>query len=175
MNEQHTIDDIPVSHTPSGGWTTWPAPVLAGCTEPAPVGAPDLDGYWRTVEVLVDDLTQPDHPGLGHVQRVEQRGDRLVVTGGGIVHDMRCDGTRDRGVHDVAEFDKATEIHVVASYENGEHVLRPEGMPIEVRRRREGEQMVWDYVGYTARLEHLAPSETDPANVAALQPTTEDH
>jgi hypothetical protein len=88
---------------------------------------------------------------------------------------MRCDGTRERGVHDVAGFDKTTEIHVVASYENGEHVLRPEGMQIEVRRRREGEQMVWNYVGYTARLEHLAPSDTDPANVPALEPTAEDH
>ena len=63
---------------------------------------------------------------------------------------------------------------MVASYEDGEHVLRPEGIPIEVRRRREGEQMVWDYLGYTARLEHLAPSETDPTNVAALQATKED-
>ena len=105
---------------------------------------------------------------------MEQRGDRVVVTGGGIVHDMRCDGTREHGVHDVAEFAKATEIHVVASYEDGEHVLRPEGIPIEVRRRREGEQMVWDYLGFTARLEDLAPSETDPTNGAALQPNTGD-
>ena len=60
-----TIDSIPVAFTPSGGWTTWPAPILAGCTEPRPDGADDIDGYWRTVEVLV---------ALGHVQRVEQRG-----------------------------------------------------------------------------------------------------
>ena len=174
MNGQRTIDDVPVAHTPDGGWTTWPPPVLAGCTEPAPVDAPDLDGYWRTVEILVDDQEQPDHPGLGHVQRVEQRGDRLVVTGGGIIHDMRCDGTLERVVHDVAAVDKSTEIHVGASYEDGEHVLRPKGMPIEIRRRREGEKMVWDYLGYTARLEHLAPSETDPANVSALQPIAGD-
>ena len=49
MNEQLTIDNIPGSYTPPGGWTTWPAPVLAGCTQPAPADAPDLDGYWRTV------------------------------------------------------------------------------------------------------------------------------
>ena len=34
--------------------------------------------------------------------------------------------------------------------------------------------MVWDYLGFTARLEYLAPSETDPTNVAALQPNTGD-
>ena len=91
-----------------------------------------------------------DHPGLGHFQRVEQAGDRVVVTGGGIIHDMRCDGTLENGVHDVAEFDKTTEIHVVASYEDGVHVLRPRGMPIEVRRWREGPHMRWQYLGYTA-------------------------
>lgn len=160
-----TIESIPVAFTPPGGWTTWPAPILTGCTEPRPPGTPDLDGYWRTVEVVVDGEAQPDHQGLGHVQRIEQRGDRLVVTGGGIIHDMRCDGTLEGGVHDVAEFDKSTEIHVVATYENAVHVLRPEGMPIEIRRRRDGDRLVWDYLGYTAHLEHLAPSATDPADL----------
>ena len=175
-----TIDTIPVATTPPGGWTRWPAPILAGCDEPRPEGAPDLDGFWRTIEVIVDGEAGTDHPALGHVQRIEQRGDRVVVTGGGIIHDMRCDGTLEHGVHDVAEFDKTTKIHVIATYEDGVHVLRPQGLgdnPIEVRRRREGPQLVWDYLGYTARLEHLAPSETDaadigdPTDVAALRET----
>jgi len=93
---------------------------------------------------------------------------------------FRCDGTLERGVHDVAEFDKTTEIHVVAGYQNGVHVLRPQGMPIEIRRRREGKHLVWDYLGFTARLEHLAPSDTAPSDigdvgdVAFLQPTERD-
>ena len=163
-----TVDDIPVAYTPPGGWNEWPPPILAGCVDPPPEGAPDLDGFWRTIEVIVDGEPAPGHPAHGHVQRIEQRGDRVVVTGGAIIHDMRCDGTLERGVHDVAEFDRATEIHVVASYEDGVHVLRPQGMPIEVRRRRDGEYMVWDYLGFTARLEYLAPSSTDPADVPAL-------
>lgn len=163
-----SVDEIPVAFTPEGGWTTWPAPILAGCNEARSEGADDIDGYWRTVEVLVDGEVQPDHRGVGHVQRVEQRGDRVVVTAARIIHDMRCDGTLERGVHDVAEFDLTTEIHVVATYEDGVHVLRPQGMPIEVRRRREGDHMIWDYVGFTARLEHLAPSDTNPIDVAAL-------
>ena len=169
MSGQPTVDSVPVATTPTGGWDVWPEPVLAGCIEPVPEGVPDLDGYWRTVEVLVDDEAQVGHPALGSIQRVEQRGDRIVVTASGVIHDMRCDGTLERGVHDVAEFDKATEIHVVATYEDGVHVLRPEGLPIEVRRRREGARMVWDYVGFTAYLEHLAPSATHPDDVAALK------
>ena len=119
-------DEIPVAHTPPGGY---------GATMPPPI----LDA----------------HPVLGHVQRVEQCGDRLVVTGGGVVHDMRCDGTEEHGVHDVAEFDYTTPITVVASYGGGVHVLRPVGLPIEVRRWREGDDMLWQYVGFTARLERV--------------------
>ncbi len=172
MMAKPTIDSIPVAFTPEGGWTEWPAPILAGCTEPRPDGADDIDGYWRTVEVLVEGEAQPHHPALGQVQRVEQRGDRLVVTGGRIIHDMRCDGSLERGVHDVAEFDLSRKIHVVATYEDGVHVLRPQGLPVEVRRRRDGDHLVWDYLGFTARLEHLAPSDTDPTDVPGLHQET---
>jgi hypothetical protein len=72
-----------------------------------------------------------------------------------------CDGVEEHGVHDVAEFDKETPITVVASYENGMHVLRPVGLPIEVTRRRDGPEMIWDYLGFTARLERLGPPEMD--------------
>jgi hypothetical protein len=155
-----TIDDVPVAHTPPGGYgDDVPEPVLAGCTDPLVDGAPDLRGWWRTVEVLVDGEPRPGHPGLGHVQRIEQAGDRVVVTGGGVVHDMRCDGTEANGVHDVAELDKATEITVVATYEDGVHVLRPRGMPIEVLRWREGPHMMWQYVGFTARLERVGDTD----------------
>jgi hypothetical protein len=165
-----TIDSIPVAFTPPGGWTDWPPPVLAGCTEPRPEGVPDLDGFWQTIEVIVDGDIVDGHPALWHVSRVEQRGDRVVVTGGRIIHDMRCDGTLEHGVHDVAEFDLDIEINVIASYEDGVHVLRPQGLdlgpgtePIEVRRWRAGEHLMWKYLGFTARMARLAPSDTDPA------------
>jgi len=152
------VNAIPVAHTPPGGYgDDVPAPILAACNDPLADGAPDLRGWWRTVEVFVEGEPAPGHPSLGHVQRVEQAGDRVVVTGGGVVHDMRCDGTEENGVHDVAEFDKQTEITVVATYENGEHVLRPVGMPIEVKRWRNGPDMMWQYLGFTARLEYQGP------------------
>ena len=151
-------DAIPVVHTPAGGWTEMPPPVLAGCEDPLVDGAPDLRGMWTVVDVRVNGAAAPDHPARGHVQRVEQCGDRLVVTASGIIHDMRCDGTEENGVHDVAEFDHRTPITVVATYEGGAHVLRPVGLPgIEVTRRREGGFMVWNYVGFEARLERRHP------------------
>lgn len=160
-----TIDTIPVATTPTGGWTDWPSPFLSGCTEPRPPGAPDLGGYWRAVEIEVDGESVADHRTLGLVTRIEQAGNRLIVTAGGVVHDMRCDGTLENGVNDVAEFDKATEIRVAASFEDGVHVLRPEGMPIEVRRWRDGDQLVWEYLGFTARMDRIADADADPADV----------
>jgi hypothetical protein len=149
--------DIPVAHTPPGGWTFMPPPVLAGCTEPLVEGAPDLRGTWRTVAVEVDGgPAPPGHPAYDIVQRIEQAGDRLVVTASGVVHDMRCDGSEEHGVHDVAEFDHATPITVVATYEDGVHVLRPVGLPgVEVTRRRDGDHLIWTYLGFTARLERV--------------------
>jgi hypothetical protein len=156
-------DDIPVAHTPPGGYgETMPPPVLANCTEPLPSGVPDLRGLWQVVTVEVDAVPDPAHRALGLLQRVEQCADRLVVTGGGVVHDMRCDGTEAGGVHDVAEFDFVTPITVIATYEHGVHVLRPQGIPIEVTRRRDGDQMVWTYLDFTARLDRLGPPDHEP-------------
>lgn len=150
-----TIDELPVVHTPDGGWTEMPAPFLDGCRDPLVPGAPDLRGTWRVVHVEVEGAAVDGHPALGKVQRIEQCGDRMIVVGSGVVHDMRCDGTEEHGVHDVAEIDKRTPITVVATYEHGVHVLRPVGLPIEVRRRLDGAQMVWDYLNFTARLERI--------------------
>ena len=141
------VDEIPVAHTPPGGYgDEMPPPVLAGCAEPPAAGVPDMRGTWRVVSVEGNDGM------LGHVQRIEQAGDRLIVTSGGVVHDMRCNGVEADGVHDVSP--QGMEIHVVATFEDGVHVLRPIGIPVEVRRWLEGDQLVWDYAGaFVARLE----------------------
>lgn len=155
-----TIDDVPVAHTPPGGYgDVMPEPVLAGCDEPLPADAPDLRGLWEVVSVTVDGDDDPDHHMVGHRQRVEQAGDRLVVTAGGVVHDMRCDGVLDHGVHDVGP-DYETPIHVTATYEDGVHVLRPDGLPVEVTRRRDGDHTIWQYGPFfTARLARLGAVE----------------
>jgi hypothetical protein len=114
---------------------------------------------WEVVHVSVGGVDAADHPALGGRQRIEQCGDRLVVTAGGVIHDMRCDVTLEHGVDDVMQSDFATAIEVVATYEDGVHVLRPNGLPFEITRRRDGAQMVWDYVGFTARCDRVG----DPA------------
>ena len=156
VDPKQRADDVPVAYTPVGGWTEMPAPFLAHCTEPIVAGAPDLRGTWQVVSVEVNGVIDPTHGAIGRTQRIEQSGDRLIVTASKIVHDMRCDGTERHGVHDVAEMDLTTPITVVATYENGVHILRPVGLPIEVKRRRDGDQMVWDYVGFTATLDRLS-------------------
>jgi hypothetical protein len=154
-----TVDEIPVAHTPPGGYgDTLPAPVLAGCTTPVAAGAPDLAGLWRITSVTVGDAPVDDHPMLGRLERIEQAGDRVVIANSGVVHDLRADGTEANGVHDVAAFDFATPIVVVGTFERDggvtSLVLRPAGIPgVEVRRWRDGDALVWSYAGmFTARL-----------------------
>jgi hypothetical protein len=119
-------------------------------------GAPDLRGTWKVVAVEVGDEPAPEsHPAYAHYERIEQCDDRLVVTSGGVIHDMRCDGTEEHGVRDVMALDFTTPITVVASYEDGVHVLRPVGIPIEITRRLDGDDMIWSYVGFTARLRRV--------------------
>ena len=138
-------DEIPVAHTPPGLWTEMPPPVLAACTETLAAGAPDLRGTWRAVRVERDGTPLPaGAPELDHVERIEQCGDRVVVTAGGVVHDMRADGVLEHGVHDVSALGEH-EIHVTASFEGGRLVLRPDGIEVEVVRWREGDQLVWEY------------------------------
>lgn len=151
-------DKIPVAHTPPGGYgAEMPPPILLGCRHEPAEGAPDLRGLWRPVAIDVDDEPAPaDHPARRVIQRIEQCGERIVITAAGVVHDTRCDGTEENGVNDVAEFDFETPITVVATYEGGVHVLRPVGLPIEVTRHREGDQLVWKYLTFTARLERAS-------------------
>lgn len=150
--------EIPVAHTPPGGWDgEMPAPILEGCTEPLVAGALDMRGVWQVVSVdwKTGDAPSPD-PILQHIERIEQCGDRVVVTSTGVIHDMRADGTVENGVHDVAAAG-GQEISVVCTFEDGVHVLRPVGLPgVEVTRRLDGDQLVWSYGPmFTARMERV--------------------
>lgn len=151
--------DIPKAHTPPGGYgTEMPPPILAGCTEPLADGAPDLRGTWKVVSGESNDgVLDAGHPILGHVERIEQAGDRVVVTSSGIIHDMHADGTYESGVNDVMVADLTTPLVVAATFEDGVLVLRPRDLPgVEVRRWREGDQMVWEYsTMFTTRLERV--------------------
>ena len=73
--------DIPQAHTPGCGYTVFPKPILQGCTEPLTEGAQDIRGLWKSID--------PRMPN--HVERVEQCGDRVVVTAHGLIHDHSPD------------------------------------------------------------------------------------
>jgi hypothetical protein len=151
-------DDIPVAHTPLGGYgPAMPPPFLSACTEPLIDGAPDLRGTWKVVSAKWKGDAPAIDRVLDHVERIEQCGDRVCITSSGVIHDMRADGTAEHGVNDVAAADMATPISVVCTFEDGVHVLRPVGIDgVMVTRRLEGDHLIWDYGPmFTARLERV--------------------
>ena len=148
-----SVDEIPVAHTPEGGWKEFPPLILADCIGELSDDAVDMRGMWEVTEIVVDDEIVEDHFMIGHMQRIEQAADRVIITAGGVIHDMRCDGTVENGVNDV-DADFTRRISVVATFEDGVHVLRPVGMPLEVRRYFDGQKLVWEYGPFfTARME----------------------
>jgi hypothetical protein len=136
-----------------------PAPILAGCTEPIAHGLPDLRGLWRAVAVTDEagNALPADHPIRDYVERIEQAGNRVIVTSAGIIHDMYADGTYENGVNDVMQTDYTTRITVAATFEDGVLVLRPQDFPeVEVRRWCDGGQLRWSYhTLFTATLERV--------------------
>ena len=88
--ELHALDgggkmatDIPKGNTPGCGYSHFPLPILAQCTEPLSEGADDIRGLWRGVK--------GGH--VGHLERVEQCGSHVVVTAAGIIHDYGPNST----------------------------------------------------------------------------------
>ena len=145
-------DSIPVAKSPPGGWQLdWPAPVLTGCDEPLAAGAPDLRGVWQVVS----------GPFVGHIERIEQAGQRAVVTASGVIHDMFVDGSLERGVNDVDP--TGGQISVAARYTEGRLDLHPNNMRRAiVTRYLDGDEMVWRYGPYRNRLRRLeAPHDHD--------------
>lgn len=137
--------------------------MLSGCTDPIIDGAPDMRGMWQVTDVLIEGEPVPGHQMIGAIQRIAPTGDRVTITAGGVIHDMRRDGTEANGVNDVAEFDKQTPITVVATFEDGVHVLRPVGLPIEVKTWLDGNNLVWRYLGFTCQLVRLGSTEMQPS------------
>ncbi len=167
-----SVREIPRSSTPPGGYgdpssarheRQMPAPVLSSCDDALDEGVPDLRGLWRAVEVRVGgDLAARSDDQAGrmwdHVERIEQAGSRVVITGGGVVHDFfSCDGTEENGLHDVMASDFLTPLVVSAAYESGVLVLRPVGLPgIEVKRWRQGDELIFEYsLFFTVRLQRV--------------------
>ena len=82
--------DIPKGNTPGCGYAHFPLPILAQCKEALPDNAADLRGLWVGVE--------GDHQG--HVERIEQCGERTVITTAGIIHDYGPNSTGGLNTND---------------------------------------------------------------------------
>ncbi len=151
--------DFPLGKTqPGASLDKWPERVLYGCTEPLAPGVPDLRGVWEVYEGRMK----------GHVERIEQAGNRICITTGGLVHDMYCDGTLENGVDDIGGFD-GQRIRVAATFEDGVHMLRPWAKPeVMVTRQLEGDELRWRYGPFDNKLRRLTEPPLDhPATAAA--------
>ncbi len=141
--------DIPYANTPVPRYTKFPDPILTGCDEPLPEGVIDLRGVWECYE----------GPFKGHVERIEQCGNRVIITGGYMVHDMRTDGILENGVNDINEM-TGEALHVSALFEDGRLNLRLDGKTLVVSRRLDGDDLIWVYGPFTNRLRRLTEPPT---------------
>ena len=158
--------EIPKGNTPGCGYEHFPLPVLADCTEPLPEDAADIRGLWLGVE--------GGH--VGHVERVEQCGRRVVVTSSGIIHDYGPNSTAGLTTNDTEgsvlftigerEFCPRTSASMI--WNEGVLDFHVFGWgPVVVRRYLDGEQLIWEYAdGSTTRMDRictLPESEKVPA------------
>ena len=127
-------NDIPKAYTPGCSYTTIPMPILAECTEPLAEGVVDMRGLWLGVSGRV-----------GHLERIEQCGNRVVVTAYGIIHDFRADGTLKNGARDVGmvcnNFQSAIHFN-----DEGVMVFRLFNLFDTVFRQMRGEEMIFTFV-----------------------------
>jgi len=140
-----TADDIPVANTPGCGYDAFPPAVLSECNEPLAAGVPDMRGLWVTVAGVT----------TGHVERIEQCGNRVVITSAGVIHDMRADGTLANGVNDVTppeSISPCREISVSAEFVEGRLELKPFNLFVAVTRELDGEDLIWRVLDNENRL-----------------------
>ena len=155
-----SVLEIPKAFTPTGGYgAEMPAPVLANCSDQLALNFPDFRGLWRAIDVRVNGEVAPAQLKVWqHLERIEQAGNRVVITAGGVLHDMYADGTFENGVNDVMAADFVTPISISATFENGVLVLRPRGLEgVEVKRWLDGDHLMWEYSTiFTVRLERVS-------------------
>lgn len=146
--------DIAKGNTPGCRYDHFPLPILQACTEPLPANAADLRGLWRGVTGRV-----------GHVERVEQCGSRVVVTSSGIIHDSgpnstggyNSNDTEGQVVFTLGDREYCPRTSAGVFWNNGVLDFRVFGWgPVVVKRYMEDEQLVWEYAdGSTTRMERL--------------------
>ena len=148
-------NEIPKGNTPGCSYAHFPLPVLAECTEPLVEGADDIRGLWQGV----------DGGHIGHVERIEQCGRRVVVTSSGIIHDYGPNSTLGENTNDTqgsvafriggTPFCPRTSASMI--WNEGVLDFHVFGWgPVVVRRYRQGEELIWEYVdGSVTRMKRI--------------------
>ena len=132
---------------------------IGGGSAPSPVVAPadavDMRGLWQGV----------DGAHVGHVERIEQCGARVVVTSSGLIHDSGPNSTGGLTTNDTEgavlfmlgdrEYCPRTAAEMV--WNQGVLDFHVFGWgPVVVRRYLENDQLVWEYVdGTTTRMNRI--------------------
>ena len=134
-------DDFPKGHTPNCGYEVFPKPILAGCTEPLQEGATDMRGLW--IETRNDGT-------IGHMERIEQCGNRYVVTAAGVVHDMTTDGLLTGASNDVrplsiGPLNLCIRTSATTEWIEGRLQFEALGLVPVVTRYMEDGQLKWEY------------------------------
>ena len=144
-----SADDIPKAYTPGCSYTTVPMPVLSACTEPRADGVVDMRGLWLGVSGRV-----------GHLERIEQCGNRVVVTAYGIIHDFRVDGTLKNGARDVGAV--CNNFHTAIHFDEGVMVFRLFDLFDTVFREMRGDEMVFTFIdGIETRTKRICEYPTE--------------
>lgn len=153
--------DIAKGNTPGCGYSHFPLPILAECTEPLPPGAADIRGLWIG--------TKGGH--TGHIERIEQCGRRVVVTASGLIHDAGPNST-------LGETSNDTEGGVLFIIGDREYCPRTSASmiwnnqvldfhvfgwgPVVVKRYLDGDQLIWEYAdGSTTWMDRLCSLPKD--------------
>ncbi len=152
--------DIAKGNTPGCGYERFPMPVIAECTEPLVEGAQDIRGLW-----------QAESGKVGHVERIEQCGDRTVITTEGIVHDLGTNATGGIQSNDTegsvlfsaGSKDFCLRTSATAIWRNEKLEFNAFGFgPVVVYRYLDGEQLVWEYAdGSTTRMNRICELPED--------------
>ena len=125
--------DIPKAYTPGCGFSKTPMPILASCTEPLAEGVIDMRGLWLGTSGRI-----------GHLERIEQCGNRVVVTAYGTIHDFRVDGTLKNGARDVGIV--CNNFASAIRFDKGTMVFKLFRLFDVVTRKMEGEEMTFTFI-----------------------------
>ena len=144
-----SADDIHKAYTPGCGLAQTPMPILAECSEPLAEGVVDMRGLWHGISGRI-----------GHLERIEQCGNRVVVTAYHTIHDFRVDGTLRNGARDIGAV--CNNFNTAIHFDDGVMVFRLFDLFDAVTRRMNGEEMIFTFIdGVETRTERICQYHDD--------------